>query len=89
MNIGGKKAERGDQGAIPMNAAEIVVLGSVKPDGSLELDEKLQLPAGRVQVTVQAVVESTAPKSELVGLLAAGQGRDRGKRRQVPNCGGD
>jgi hypothetical protein len=29
----------------------------VKPDGTLELDEKVPLPAGRVLVTVQPVVQ--------------------------------
>jgi hypothetical protein len=62
MNKDGEKAEQGEQGAFTMNGAEIVVHGSVKSDGSLELDEKLQLPAGRVQVTVQPVIEPTAPK---------------------------
>jgi hypothetical protein len=47
-----------------MNAAENVVHGLVKSDGSLELDEKLRLPAGRVQVTVQSVMESRAPKED-------------------------
>jgi hypothetical protein len=47
-----------------MNAAETVVHGSVRPDGSLQLDEKLRLPAGRVQITVQPVMESTTPKED-------------------------
>jgi hypothetical protein len=64
MNEDGEKAERGEQGANTMNAAEIVAHGSVKPDGGLELDEKLQLPAGRVQVTVQPAMESTAPQED-------------------------
>ncbi len=37
-----------------MSATAIVLEGTVKPDGTLELDEKLNLPAGRVKVTVQA-----------------------------------
>ncbi len=31
------------------------IQGTVKPDGTLELDEPLKLPAGRVVVTVQAL----------------------------------
>jgi hypothetical protein len=40
-----------------MSTPEIVVHGSVRPDGALELDEKLPLPPGRVKITVQPVVE--------------------------------
>ena len=46
-----------------MGAAPVVVNGSVKADGSLELDEKVRLPAGRVQVTVWPVV-GLAPGQE-------------------------
>ena len=46
-----------------MSTAGVEVKGSVKPDGTLELDERLQLPAGRVRVTVQPVAE-TAPPAE-------------------------
>jgi hypothetical protein len=35
----------------------IVVQGTLKPDGTLELDQKVDLPAGRVQVTVQPLPE--------------------------------
>lgn len=47
-----------------MNTAEIRVQGSVRPDGSLQLDEKLQLPAGRVQVTVKPAIESPGPQRD-------------------------
>ena len=47
-----------------MNATGIVVHGWVKPDGSLELDEKLQFPAGPVQVTVRPAAELTTPKED-------------------------
>jgi hypothetical protein len=40
-----------------MNAASVTLLGVVKPDGTLELEGKVALPAGKVQVTVQAVPE--------------------------------
>jgi hypothetical protein len=36
-----------------MSATHVVVEGTVKPDGSLELDCKLELPPGRVQLIVQ------------------------------------
>jgi hypothetical protein len=35
-----------------MSTSMAVVPGIVTPDGTLELEEKLSLPAGRVQVTV-------------------------------------
>ncbi len=41
-----------------MNTPPVVVVqGVVKPDGTLELHEKLPLPAGQVQVTVVPVPE--------------------------------
>ena len=36
-----------------MSLNEMVIEGTLKPDGTLELDEKLNLPPGRVKVTVQ------------------------------------
>jgi len=44
-----------------MNAATLIVEGVVKPDGTLEVPQKLRLPAGRVQVTVRSVAEPTQP----------------------------
>lgn len=44
-----------------MSVATVIVEGVVKPDGTLELPRKLDLPAGRVQVTVQCVTESAQP----------------------------
>lgn len=36
-----------------MSLAETVIAGTIQPDGTLILDEKLMLPAGRVQVILQ------------------------------------
>ncbi len=36
-----------------MNPHDIVIEGTVQPDGTLVLDEPAKLPAGRVQVIVQ------------------------------------
>jgi hypothetical protein len=44
-----------------MSAATVIVEGVVKPNGTLEVPQKLDLPAGRVQVTVQSVTEPTQP----------------------------
>ena len=38
-----------------MNLTETVIEGTLKPDGTLELDEKPNLPPGRVKVVLQAV----------------------------------
>jgi hypothetical protein len=38
-----------------MSANPVVVQGVVKPDGTLELEGKVPLPAGKVQVTLQPV----------------------------------
>jgi hypothetical protein len=38
-----------------MNLSEVVVAGTLRPDGTLELDEKPNLAPGRVQVIVQAL----------------------------------
>jgi hypothetical protein len=40
-----------------MNATHVVVEATLKPDGSLELDSKLNLPPGRVQLIVQPLFE--------------------------------
>jgi nitrogen fixation protein FixH len=41
-----------------MNSQEITVQGTIRPDGSLELDQKVGLPPGRVRVTVEPVEQS-------------------------------
>lgn len=40
-----------------MGAHEIVVEGTVQPDGTLVLDEPAKLPTGRVQIIVQPLPE--------------------------------
>jgi hypothetical protein len=40
-----------------MNVHEAIVLGTLKPDGTLELDERVKLAPGRVQVTMVPVPE--------------------------------
>ena len=44
-----------------MNPATMIVEGVVKPDGTLEVPQKLDLPAGRVEVTVRSMTEPTRP----------------------------
>lgn len=43
-----------------MSATHVVVEGTLKPDGSLEVAEKFGLPPGRVRVTVEVLDESTS-----------------------------
>jgi hypothetical protein len=43
-------------------SSAVVIQGVVKPDGTLELPEKINLPAGRVQVTVAPLPE--LPKND-------------------------
>jgi hypothetical protein len=43
-----------------MSLQEIVVAGTLKPDGTLELDEKPTLPPGRVTVVLRQESESEA-----------------------------
>jgi hypothetical protein len=45
-----------------MNATAVVIEGRVQPDGSLEVTEKVNLPAGPVQITVRPVGERVQPE---------------------------
>jgi hypothetical protein len=58
-----------------MNAEPTIVMGTLKPDGILELDEKLSLPAGRVRVTVEPVTagEVEDPLMARLEAIWAGQ----------------
>lgn len=46
-----------------MNASQIILQGTVRPDGTLELPGKLNLPPGQVRVTVE-VMNSPEATSE-------------------------
>jgi hypothetical protein len=45
-----------------MNLPEIVVAGTLKPDGTLELDQKPNLPAGRVTVVLRPEAGEKSPR---------------------------
>src|ERR1700723_1896096 len=47
-----------------MSVQEIVVGGVLKPDGTLELDQRPNLPPGRVTVVLRQEVETAAPKED-------------------------
>jgi hypothetical protein len=44
-----------------MNTTAVVLEGRVQPDGTLEVTQKVNLPAGPVQVTVQPLAEPVQP----------------------------
>ncbi len=44
-----------------MSGSTLIVEGVVKPDGTLEVPQKLDLPAGPVQVTVRSMAGATQP----------------------------
>jgi hypothetical protein len=47
-----------------MNLTEVMLQGTLQPDGTLVLDDKPNLPAGRVQVVVRAVGQMSTAQSE-------------------------
>ena len=52
-----------------MNLTETVIEGTLKPDGTLELDEKPNLSPGRVQVIVQPLSKPAPTKRGLVEVM--------------------
>jgi len=49
-----------------MSGMPITVQGLLMPDGTLQLDEKVSLPSGRVRVTVQPLPEPLRESLEVV-----------------------
>jgi hypothetical protein len=47
-----------------MTLMSVEVLGTVRPDGTLELDQKLTVPPGRVKVRLEPVPRGGAGASE-------------------------
>jgi hypothetical protein len=47
-----------------MNLTETVVDGTIQPDGTLVLDEKLTLPPGKVKIIVRQEVEIILPEND-------------------------
>jgi len=52
-----------------MSEMQIVVEGALQPDGTLVLDEKPNLPPGRVRVTMQAVPAPAGPEDGLLAVM--------------------
>jgi hypothetical protein len=66
------------EGAVLMGAQQVVVHGHVQPDGTLQVEEKVNLPPGPVQVTVEAAAPASQRESTQQVL------RDIVARRQAP-----
>ena len=60
----------------------VVIQGIVKPDGTLELPEKVNLPAGQVQVTVTPLPE--LPKDDPFWQMMQGIWAGQKARGHVP-----
>jgi hypothetical protein len=52
-----------------MATTSLEVMGSVRPDGTLELDQKLSVPPGRVKVRVESVEPPSPPTESLVAFV--------------------
>jgi len=82
------RVELGNQVLSPAEVAVsremIEVLGTVRPDGSLALDEKVGLPAGRVHVTVRTCHESEKPDLVRLGVLMERVWANQKARGHVP-----
>jgi hypothetical protein len=47
-----------------MSLREVVIEGTLKPDGTLELDQKPRLSPGRVTVVLRQASDATAPRED-------------------------
>ena len=47
-----------------MSVSEVILEGTLKPDGTLELDQKPNLTPGRVQVVLRQEAERALPKED-------------------------
>src|SRR5687767_4702544 len=56
-------------GGCAMSQTQVEVQGTLQPDGTLVLDEKPNLPPGRVRVLVQVVPNKAPPTETLMELL--------------------
>ena len=72
----------GSSGGKAMSAGAVVIEGLVRPDGTLEVSEKLALPPGPVQVTVMPLPE--LPKDDPFWQRMQGIWEARRKAGLVP-----
>jgi hypothetical protein len=52
-----------------MNTSEVVIDGTLKDDGTVELDQKPSLPPGRVKVILQATPSGAATNRGLADVI--------------------
>jgi len=52
-----------------MNATHLTMSGTIKPDGTLELEGKINLPPGRVRVALNIVPEASGAKEDTWAVL--------------------
>jgi hypothetical protein len=80
-------SERRDEMKVT-NATAVVVDGTVQPDGTLEVIQKVNLPAGKVHVTVEPVAEPVQPTRfwtmmELIWAAQRATGRTHRTREEI------
>jgi hypothetical protein len=63
-------------------SSQAIVQGTLKTDGTLELDQKPNLPPGRVQVTVQALAAPGPARRGLVEVMDDIRRRQRARGYQ-------
>jgi hypothetical protein len=52
-----------------MSQVEVLVHGTVNADGTLHVDEKVNLPPGRVQISVRQVAPAISPQEDVMDVL--------------------
>lgn len=52
-----------------MNITQVIVHGILKPDGTLELNQRVDLPPGEVQITLRSVGTSCQSREDLPSFL--------------------
>jgi hypothetical protein len=52
-----------------MTTNAVEVQGTLREDGTLVLDEKPDLPAGRVRVTVRPLADDPFPETDVISVL--------------------
>jgi hypothetical protein len=66
-----------------MSLSEVVIEGTLKPDGTLVLDQKPNLPPGRVQVMVRPMTSESAGQRGVLEVIAEIR-RNQQARGHVP-----
>jgi hypothetical protein len=72
-----------------MSATALQVLGTVRADGTLELDSKLQVPPGRVKVLVESLEPIVKPAEGLVEFVQRRRRENGSGGASLSDEGGD